>query len=64
MIAARDLIGVYTTFIMADRSGGVATNRIRGRQVKPLSLKRSSGKTHSKFVKLVKLCSLVFVSST
>ena len=26
---------IYTTFVMADRSGGVGTNHIRARQVRP-----------------------------
>ena len=58
-------INLYTTFIMADRSGGVVTNCIRARQVRPLSPNPRSGRVekYSKFVRVVKFCSLVFVSS-
>ena len=59
------LPSVYTTFIMADRSGGVVTNCIRARQVRSLSPNPRSGRVekYSKFVRAVKFCSLVFVSS-
>ena len=50
----------YTTFIMADRSGGVGTNHIRARQVRPLYLSPrvvvwKNMQMPSKFIWLVEL---------